>query len=307
VLAVGFYQLVTGTGSYDVAAGTYRLSGVYGVGAGELDYKAEVDSTTLLMYLACLATPLVFERKWKGSVLAIVISASSVILLLASESRAPLLAFLAAGLVMLSKSKMKLKYGSLLLLAVCAAQLSPRVYSRFGGPLLEAPTKFWKNDISVNATQRMATWVMLVHELADAKTLVIGRGFGFVDNYLVNVLDAPPNLYARVVHNDFLRLLLDLGLTGAILLVGQLILLYRTGSRLFSRARDSLARSLGVSLCAMVTGFAIVAATVNMYTTAQYAVFWIFTGLILAATKWTPLAQPAPSARSGTAPVLQRG
>jgi len=293
VLAIGFFQLLTGAGSYDVAADTYRLSGIYGEGE-------EVDSASLLLYLACLATPMVLERKLKSSALTIVICASSVILLLASQSRAPLLAFLAAALVLISKSKAKLKYALVFLLAVLAAQFSPRVYSRFGGPLLAAPSNFWKDqDISVNATQRMATWVMLSQELVDLRTLVVGRGLGFVDNYLLNVLEDPANLFARVVHNDYLRFLLDLGLTGVILFIGQLILLYRVGSKLFHEARDSLARSLAISLCALVTGFAIVAATINMYTTAQYAVFWILTGLLLATTKWAPLGEPAARVGAG--------
>ncbi len=303
VLGVAGYQWLTGGGSYDVVAGTYRLSGIYGEGV-------EVDSATLLLYLACVATPLVMELGLRSRPLTLITCAGSGILLLVSESRAPLIAFLGAGLVMLSKSRAKLKYASLLLLLLCATQLSPRVYARFGGPLLTGQAKFWKNqDMSVNAVQRMATWAMLAHELLDARTILVGRGFGFVDDYLLNVLDDPAELYARVVHNDYLRLLVDLGLAGSLLLLGQLAILYRSGSRAFftgkyragprSPEQDPLARSLGVGLCSIVVGFAVVAATVNMYTTAQYAVFWILLGILLSPAHWAPSSSPSAPLRDG--------
>jgi hypothetical protein len=279
VMATGFYQLATGTGSYDYASQTYRLSGTYGFG-GEVSYAV------LLLYLSCLTAPLVMERTGlRGA--AILVFASSTFLLVASQSRAPLLAFLVAAGAMLSKSAIKLRYWVALLIVILgAAQLSPRVYARFGGPLLSAHTKFWQDqELSVNATQRMATWVMLYGEFVDRRTILVGHGFGFVDNYLFNDLRDSP--YSPAVHNEYLRLLLDVGIAGVLLLLWQLSILYRVGSRNLAGKNDPLARSFGTSLCGMVVAFAVVALTSNMYGVgAQYEVFWVFAGLMLSAARW---------------------
>lgn len=285
VMAFGFYQLVNGTGSYDVVTESYRLSGIYGEG-GEVTYAV------LLLYLACLVAPLAIAKISETKLTSGAVLIASTFLLLASQSRGPLLGLMCAGVVMLSKSVLKVKYWLLLLaLILFAAQLSPRVYSRFGGPLLSAPTKFWQDQgISANATQRMATWAMLYLEFADRKTLLTGRGFGFSDNYLLNGMDDPGNFYAHAVHNEYLRFLIDLGFLGPLLLIAQLVVLYRAGSRLAARARDSLVRSFGTSLCGMVAAFAVVATTSNMFgAAAQYDIFWMFTGVILAATQWSEL------------------
>lgn len=290
VMATGFYQLITGTGSYDYASETYRLSGMYGVG-GEVTYAV------LLMYMSCLTASMAADRKSRPRTSSIVIFIFSTFLLVTSQSRAPLLAFLIAGVAMLSKSVVKVQYWLLLLVViVCAAQFSPRVYARFGGPLLSAPTKFWEDQqISVNATQRMATWVYISNEFLDRKTLLVGRGFGFIDNYLFNELDDP--VYATAVHNEYLRLLIDLGVAGVGLLIWQLCRLYRVGSRILFASSDHLARSLGTALCGMVVSFAVVALTSNMFgVAAQANLFWILVGLVLSATKWAPIPERAPSA-----------
>jgi O-Antigen ligase len=291
VMATGFYQLATGTGSYDQASNTYRLSGTYGFG-GEVSYAV------LLLYLSCLTAPLVMERTPLRST-AIPVFVSSTFLLVASQSRAPLLAFLAAAGAMLSKSAIKLRYWvALLIVILAAAQLSPRVYARFGGPLLSANHKFWQDQqLSVNATQRMATWVMLYGEFVDLKTFLVGHGFGFVDHYLFN--DLHGSVYSPAVHNEYLRLLLDVGIAGVGLLLWQLWLLYRVGSKELALRKDPLARSFGTSLCGMVVGFAVVAGTSNMYgLSAQSEVFWVFTGLLLSAGTWKAAAKPAAGPRS---------
>jgi hypothetical protein len=300
VLIIGFYQLLTGTGSYDVAADTYRLSGIYGQG-GEVNYGA------ILLYLSCLAVPIALQRRSEVNTAATVIASCAVLLLLASQSRMPLLAFLAAAPIMLSKLRVRLKSWFLLFLVLGVAQLSPRVYSRFGGSLLDAPAEFRrKPDIYANIIQRMETWTMLSNQFLDVKTLVIGRGFGFVDNFLLKELDDPMDFYTHAVHNEYLRILLDLGLIGVSLLIGQLVFLYRCGSNLVSTASDVFSRSLGVALCALTVSFAALALTSNMYGVEPHTViFWVLSALSLACLKWAGRAVPTVGA--GAAATLQGG
>ena len=283
-MAAGFYQLASGTGSYDFVTKSYRLTGNYGDG-GEVGYAV------LLLYLACFAAPMALARSAPIRFVSTTVAAASIFLLLASQARGPLLAFLCASGTLLCKSVVKARYGLLLLaLALATAQFVPRVYSRFGGPLLSAPTRFWEDDgISANATQRMATWSMLYLEFADRSTLLAGRGFGFSDNYLANQLDDPHDAYAHAVHDEYLRLLIDLGFLGPVLLLAQMAALFRAGVRLSRRARDPLARSLGTSLCAMTVALGVTATTSNIFgAAAQYDVFWILAGVLLSAFRWDP-------------------
>ena len=298
VSAVGVYQLVTGTGSYDLGANVFRLTGVYG-DLGEVSYAV------LLLYLCCLAAPIVMGEERTRTIFPLTILICSVLLLLASGSRAPLLAFLAAAPLMLWKSKVKLKYWLLLALIVGVGQLSPRVYARFGGALLYVPTRFLNEDVSTNMTNRMALWALLTNEFLDAKTAMMGRGFGSTDYYLLYEFDDPTMLFGHGPHNEYLRFLLDMGVGGVLLLVGQLAVLYRVGSKLAAKASDAFSRNLGVSLCGLVISFALVALTSSMYGLgAQGDVFWIFVGLLLAPTKWTPLAEETVRVGNGAAPIL---
>jgi O-antigen ligase len=300
VLAVGVYQLITGTGSYDFGADVVRLRGNYGE-------NGEVFYAVLLLYLSCLAAPIVIGQRRTRNIFALAICLCSILLLVASASRAPLLAFLAAAPLMLWKLKVKAKYWLLLVAIVGVGQLSPRVYARFGGSLLHVPTRFFEQDVSGNMTQRMATWAMLSDRFLDAKTVMMGRGFGFTDYYLLNELDDPAHVFGRSSHNEYIRWLLDLGLAGVLLFVGQLVLLYRTGSKLAAKASDAFSRNLGVSLCGLVISFALCALTSPMYGGGgNNDVFWIFAGLLLATTKWTSLAEGAARGSNGTAAVLPR-
>ncbi len=295
VLAIGFYQLGAGTGSFDFAAQSYRLSGLYGEG-GEVSYAV------LLLYLSCLALGLVLGHaaELRSSNAAVLVV--SIVLLVLSQSRAPLVAFLIAAVVMLTQAGMKLRCWTLLLPVLAAAQFSPRVYSRFGSPLLSAASKFWESpDVSVNLLQRMATWMMLVDEFVDRRGLILGRGFGFADNYLLYELQDPAGVFSRSVHNEYLRLLVDLGLAGVILLVLQLSVLYGVGRRLWLNASDPLVRGMGIGLCGMVPAYVVVALTSNMYGAgAQNVVFWIVVALMLSVAHWNvpDAAEREPSARA---------
>lgn len=304
VLAVGLYQMVIGTGSYDTISETYRLSGNYGQGAG-----GEVAFAAIMLYLSCLAAPLALRARSEMNASGAVVATCALLLLLASQSRMPLLGLFAAAVVMLSKSRVSLKYWLLPILILAAAQLSPRVYSRFGGPLLQAPAEFRQNpDMYVNLIQRAETWRMLSHQFLDTRTLLLGRGFGFVDHFLLQELDDPLDFYTHSVHNEYLRILLDLGLVGVFLLVGQLVLLYRIGSKLASTADDTFSQSLGVALCALVVSFAALAVTSNMYGIgAHTVVFWVLGALSLACLKWTRRAKRTAGAGASATSILQRG
>jgi O-antigen ligase len=300
VLAIGVYQLLIGTGSYDFGADVYRLTGIYG-GGGEVSYAV------LLLYLICLAAPVAITEGRKRNTYALPTLLCSILLLLSSASRAPLLAFLAAAPLMLWKLKVKRKYWLLLIAIAGVGQLSPRVYARFGVSLLYVPTRFLQQDVSTNMTQRIATWAMLSDQFLNAKTAIMGRGFGSTDYYLLNELDDPTDFFAHGPHNEYLRLLLDLGLTGVLLFVGQLVLLYRTGSKLATEPSDHFSQGLGVSLCAIAMSFALVAFTSSMYGVgAQNVVFWIFAGLLLATAKWAPMAQPGLVSTQAVLPFCRR-
>jgi len=282
VIGIGWYQLLTGSGSYDTISESYRLSGIYGE-------HGEVNFAAILLYLTCLAAPLALQHGSKMRIPAVFMAGSAVVLLVSSQSRTPLLGLLAAGPVMLLKSRVKRGYWFLLLLILLAAQMSSSVYARFGGPLLSAPTQFERNsDVYVNLIQRGETWAMLSGQFLDVRTILVGRGFGRVDHFLQQELDDPRAVYTHAVHNEYLRLLVDMGLIGVSLMLGQLILIYRTGSRLCAEAADGFSRGLAVSLPALAVSYAALAVTSNMYGVEPHTViFWVPVGLALACSKWT--------------------
>jgi hypothetical protein len=288
-MAAGFYQLVTGTGSYDYATKSTRLTGNFGEG-GEVGYAV------LLLYLACFTAPMALGKCRKLLRAGGPFFGASTFLLLASQSRGPLLALACASAAMISQGGVKLRYWLFAgIVALGMAQLVPRVYSRFGGPLLSSSNQFWEDKgISANATQRMGTWVLLWAQFGDRPTVLGGRGLGFSDDYLMNVLDDPHDFYAHNPHNEYLRLLLDLGFLGPLLLLTQTAVLYKAGSRLARRAADPLARAFGMSLCGLTLAMAVTGLSSNLIgAAAQYDVFWILTGVLLSAFRWeTSLATP---------------
>jgi hypothetical protein len=287
-MAVGGFQLLTGSGSYDVAADSFRLSGTFGE-------NGEVTFAVILLYLICWSAPigmLVRGRWWTG-----IMAAAGVGLLLASQSRTPLLALLAVTVLMLRQMRVRARVWLVLLVLAAACQFVPRVYSRFGGPLFSASAALEKTpDVYANLIQRTETWRMLSTEFLDWRTLLVGRGFGRVDYFLQQELENPFGLYTRAAHNEHLRLLVDLGIGGIGLLAAQLVVIWRAGSRLARQASDRFSQALGVSLPALAVSYATLAVTSNMYgVEAHTVVFWIPVALGLAASKWTPCLPSSPS------------
>jgi hypothetical protein len=287
-LVPGLYQFVTGTGSYDTKSDSFRISGIYGVG-GEVNFAA------ILLYLVCLLAPFALQRKSELKAWAIAVGPIAALLLVASESRLPFLALIFASLVIFRKSKVRLKYWALIIAVIGAAQVSPQVYSRFGGPLLGATTQFQQNpEVYVNLIQRGEAWVMLSSQFLNAKTILVGRGYGFVDNFMLYEIDDPLHIYPNSVHNEYLRLLIDLGVTGVALFIVQAVLIYRASNKIVACASDSLSRGLGISLCGLVISYVALALTSNMFGVDPHAVtFWVLAAPCLTCLKWDPSVPPS--------------
>lgn len=152
-------------------------------------------------------------------------------------SRAPIIALIFALLFILCKQRTK---GSavIALISICSA-----IYMVFMNPRIDAlSVSSGQVDrlIYVNFFARLDAWDRFLIRMTPS-SLITGNGIGSTD------------LVLHASHNDYVRFLYELGLPGLLLSVAFLVIIYKSASRVYTKAEDTFVRftalaSMGITL-----------------------------------------------------------
>ncbi len=265
-LALAIYQFISGT-SVHIWKEIHRVYGPFNVATAFSIYLA---------FLFCLLIGVFFERrKVVGLGKTLFFATLFIFFIVFTYTRATWGALLVAISLILFLKK---RYGYILLVLTGVFGIFafiPTVSQR----ITELFTPFSGTLVLIEHTSLVARFRLWSVALAGfLQHPIFGIGLGgsaLYEETMMGILSAP--------HNEYIRILLDMGMVGFVFFVGYMVTLLRYIWREYSSNRDDYTRMLGISGLAAFVCFFVFAFWGNplrMHGVAEY--FWIIIGLVLA-------------------------